>query len=97
MKFTRDLANTPAQVATPQKLAQIASELEGIETKVFDKEEIQRMGMGAYLAVGQGSVNPPEFIHIKYTGKNVKKKLLLSVKVFVLILADLILNRHLLC
>lgn len=80
MKFTRDLANTPAQVATPQKLAQIASELEGIETKVFDKEEIARMGMGAYLAVGQGSVNPPEFIHMKYTGKNVKKKIALIGK-----------------
>ena len=80
MKFTRDLANTPAQIATPQKLAQIASELEGVETKVFDKEEIQRMGMGAYLAVGQGSVNPPEFIHIKYTGKNVKKKIALIGK-----------------
>lgn len=80
MNFTRDLANTPAQIATPQKLAQIASELEGIETKVFNKEEIARMGMGAYLAVGQGSVNPPEFIHMKYTGKNVKKKIALIGK-----------------
>lgn len=80
MNFTRDLANTPAQIATPQKLAQIASKLEGIETKVFNKEEITRMGMGAYLAVGQGSVNPPEFIHMKYTGKNVKKKIALIGK-----------------
>ena len=80
MNFTRDLANTPAQIATPQKLAQIASKLEGIETKVFNKEEIARMGMGAYLAVGQGSVNPPEFIHMKYTGKNVKKKIALIGK-----------------
>lgn len=80
MNFTRDLANTPAQIATPQKLAQIASKLEGIETKVFNKEEIARMGMGAYLAVGQGSVNPPEFIHMKYTGKNVKKQIALIGK-----------------
>ena len=80
MNFTRDLANTPAQIATPQKLAQIASKLEGIETKVFNKEEIAKMGMGAYLAVGQGSVNPPEFIHMKYTGKNVKKKIALIGK-----------------
>lgn len=80
MKFTRDLANTPAQIATPTKLSEIAKELEGIETKVFDKEEIARMGMGAYLAVGQGSVQPPKFIHIKYTGKNVKKKIALIGK-----------------
>ena len=80
MKFTRDLANTPAQIATPTRLAEIAKELEGIDTKVFDKEEIERMGMGAYLAVGQGSVQPPKFIHMKYTGKNVKKKIALIGK-----------------
>ncbi len=80
MKFTRDLANTPAQIATPTKLAQIAKGLEGIETKVFDKDEIERMGMGAYLAVGQGSVQPPKFIHMKYTGKNIKKKIALIGK-----------------
>ncbi len=80
MKFTRDLANTPAQIATPTKLAEIAKGLEGIETKVFDKDEIERMGMGAYLAVGQGSVQPPKFIHMKYTGKNVKKKIALIGK-----------------
>ncbi len=80
MKFTRDLANTPAQIATPSKLAELAKGLEGIETKVFDKEEIERMGMGAYLAVGQGSVQPPKFIHMKYTGKNIKKKIALIGK-----------------
>ncbi len=80
MKFTRDLANSPAQIATPAKLAEIAKNLEGIETKVFDKEEIERMGMGAYLAVGQGSIQPPKFIHMKYTGKNVKKKIALIGK-----------------
>ena len=74
MKFTRDLANTPAQIATPAKLAEIAKSIEGVETKIFDKQEIERMGMGAYLAVGQGSVQPPKFIHMKYTGKNAKKK-----------------------
>lgn len=80
MKFARDLANTPAQIATPAKLAEIAQNFEGIETKIFNKEEIERMGMGAYLAVGQGSVNPPKFIHMKYTGKNPKKKIALIGK-----------------
>ena len=80
MKFTRDLANTPAQIATPSKLAELAKGLEGIETKVFDKEEIERMGMGAFLAVGQGSVQPPKFIHMKYTGKNPRKKIALIGK-----------------
>lgn len=75
MKFTRDLANEPAEYATPTKLAEIASNLDGITTKVYDKEEIERMGMGAYLAVGKGSAQAPKFIHMKYCGKNPKKKL----------------------
>ncbi|PWL79732.1 leucyl aminopeptidase [Candidatus Gastranaerophilales bacterium] len=80
MKLTRDLANEPAQFATPSKLAEVAKSLEGIQTQIYDKDEIERMGMGAYLAVGQGSVQPPKFIHMKYTGKNVKKKIALIGK-----------------
>lgn len=80
MKFTRDLANTPAQIATPAKLAEIAQNIEGVETKVFDKAEIEKMGMGAFLAVGQGSVNPPKFIHMKYSVENPKKKIALIGK-----------------
>ncbi len=75
MKFARDLANEPAQFATPSKLADIAQHLDGITTKVYDRDAIERMGMGAYLAVAQGSVQPPKFIHMKYTGKNPKKKI----------------------
>lgn len=80
MKLTRDLANEPAQFATPSKLAEVAKNIEGIQTQIFEKDEIERMGMGAYLAVGQGSVQPPKFIHMKYTGKNVKKKIALIGK-----------------
>lgn len=80
MKFARDLANEPADFATPSKLAEIASNLDGITTKIYDKEEIERMGMGAYLAVGKGSIQPPKFIHMKYTGKNAKKKIALIGK-----------------
>lgn len=75
MKFARDLANEPAAFATPTKLAEIASGLDGISAKIYDKEEIKNMRMGAYLAVGQGSSQPPKFIHMKYEGKNPKKKI----------------------
>ncbi len=75
MKFARDLANEPAAYATPSKLAEIAQNIEGVTTEVYNKDEIERMGMGAYLAVSKGSVEPPRFIHMKYTGKNVKKKI----------------------
>ncbi len=75
LDFARNLSNEPADFATPEKLAEIASNIEGVETKVYDKEAVERMGMGAYLAVGKGSAKPPKFIHMKYTGKNPKKKL----------------------
>ena len=80
MKFARDLANEPAAFATPAKLAEIASSLDGITTKVFDKEEVEKMGMGAFLAVGRGSALSPKFIHMKYSGNNPKKKIALIGK-----------------
>ena len=78
MKLTRDLANEPASFATPSKLAEIAKSLDGIETRVFEKEEIQ--DMGAFLAVGQGSSQPPKFIHMKYSCENPIKRVALIGK-----------------
>lgn len=75
MKLTRNLANEPAAFATPSKLAEIAQNIEGITTEVFDEEKIRELGMGAYLAVGQGSAQPPKFIHMKYLPENPKKRI----------------------
>ncbi len=75
MNFARDLANEPAQYATPQKLADLAKSFDGLETFVFEHEEIKARKMGAFLAVAQGSVNPPKFIHMKYTPQNPKKRI----------------------
>lgn len=80
MKFTRNIANEPAEYATPTKLAEMASRFEGLETKIFDKEEIKKMDMGAYLAVSRGSAEPPKFIHMKYSNGNPKKRIALIGK-----------------
>ena len=74
MTFARNLANEPAQFATPSELANIAQDFD-LETKIYDKEECEKMGMGAFLAVGQGSINEPKFIHMKYTCDNPKKRI----------------------
>ena len=74
MAFTRNLANEPAQYATPSELAAIACDL-GLETKIYDKEECEKMGMGAFLAVAKGSIQEPKFIHMKYSVANPKKKI----------------------
>ena len=74
MSFARNLANEPAQFATPDELANIAQDF-GLETKIYDKDECEKLGMGAFLAVGQGSIHEPKFIHMKYTCDNPKKRI----------------------
>lgn len=75
MKMARDLSNEPAQYATPTKLAEIAKKIEGAKVKIYEKDELEKMGMGAFLAVAKGSAQDPKFIHIKYTPENPKKKI----------------------
>jgi len=75
MKLARNLSNEPAAFSTPAKLAEIAQSLDGINTVVYDKEKIAQLGMNAYLAVAQGSVQPPKFIHMKYIPQNPKKRI----------------------
>jgi len=74
VNFARNLINEPAQFATPNELANLACDL-GLETKIYNKDECEKMGMGAFLAVGQGSAIEPKFIHMKYTCENPKKRL----------------------
>ena len=80
MDEARDLANEPAAYATPQKLAEIAQNIENVETKIYEVDEIKEMKMGAFLAVGQGSINPPKFIHVKYSPANARKRIALIGK-----------------
>ena len=75
MTFARNLANEPAQYATPTKLAEVAKKIEGVKTKIYEKDDIEKMEMGAFLAVSNGSSEFPKFIHIKYSTQNPKKKI----------------------
>lgn len=74
LNFARDLINEPAAEATPAELAETASSVEGIECKIFEKEEIEKMNMGAFLAVSKGSSVPPKFIHMNYKPCGTSKK-----------------------
>ncbi|MBR6722982.1 leucyl aminopeptidase [bacterium] len=75
MKLARNLANEPAAFATPSKLAEIAQSFEGVGTTIYEEEQIREMGMGAYLAVAQGSSQAPKFIHIKYAPEYPRRKI----------------------
>jgi leucyl aminopeptidase len=74
----RDLGNTPANVCTPSFLAaraeQLAREHKSVlQVQIFDRPEIERMGMGAFLAVARGSEEPPRFICLEYRGRGAAK------------------------
>ena len=71
----RDLINESSQYLYPETLANYAVENSGVKTTVYNKKQIEKMGMGAFLAVGQGSVHEPKFIHMEYKPKNAKRKI----------------------
>jgi len=69
--YTRGLQVLPGNLCTPAVLGERATELgrrHGIEVTVLDRAAITREGMGALLAVAQGSVEEPRFIVLEYKG-----------------------------
>lgn len=75
VNMARDLINESSQYLYPETLAQFAVENSNVKTTVYNKEQIKEMGMNAFLAVGQGSIHEPKFIHMEYKPQNPKKKI----------------------
>jgi leucyl aminopeptidase len=72
VNFSRELSWGPANDITPTKLAAEAERLAkeyGIKTTVFDRKEAQEKGLHSFLAVAQGTEEPPKFIIMEYQGK----------------------------
>jgi len=69
--FTRNLQMQPGNVCTPSYLAEEARKLaaaHGFKATILDKAQIRKEGMGALLAVAQGSAEEPRFIVLEYAG-----------------------------
>jgi leucyl aminopeptidase len=69
--LAKDLGNLPGNVCTPAYLAEQAQELgkrHGLKVEVLERKEIEKLGMNCFLAVAQGSVQPPKLITIEYQG-----------------------------
>jgi len=67
--FARALANEPANLLTPLKMAGAAREMaqqQGLECEVLERGDLERFGMGALLGVAQGSAEPPALIVLRY-------------------------------
>jgi leucyl aminopeptidase len=69
--WARDMVNEPAGVMTPARLASEARSLQrsGLAVSVAGRREIQKLRMGLYLGVAQGSVLEPQLIHVRYAPK----------------------------
>lgn len=80
--FGKELVNAPANVLTPEALAEEASKIAStygdvFSAKILDAEQCKELKMGSYLGVAAASANPPRFIHLCYKPSNgpIKAKL----------------------
>jgi leucyl aminopeptidase len=67
--FARELANLPANHCTPSDLAARARAVAkgaGMKIEVLERKDLEKLGMGAFLAVAQASDEPPKFIVIRH-------------------------------
>jgi leucyl aminopeptidase len=79
--LARGLQVLPGNVCTPSYLASRAEEVagrHGMTVTVLDQAALEREGMKALLAVGQGSAQEPRFIVIEYRGAEGKPVVLVG-------------------
>jgi leucyl aminopeptidase len=71
-KMARDLVNLPGNYLQAEDISKAAEESGkkyGYEVTVFNKKEIESLGMGGLLAVNKGSCAPPTFTILDYKPK----------------------------
>ena len=77
IKLTKDLGNTPPNIAIPTYLSEQAKKLcqsnAKLSCKIHGEKDLKRLQMGALLAVGAGSQHESQLIEIHYTGSTRKQ------------------------
>lgn len=72
IKIAKDLGNMPPNICTPTYLVNTVKELSSYYSnaniEILDAINMKKLGMNAYLSVGQGSFYPPVMPIIKYQG-----------------------------
>ncbi|MDO8264399.1 MAG: leucyl aminopeptidase [Gallionella sp.] len=78
MELTKTLGNLPGNICTPTYLAAKALALgkthKSIKTTVLEEKDMQKLGMGSFLSVTQGSGQPAKLITMEYQGADKKHK-----------------------
>jgi leucyl aminopeptidase len=84
VRLAKDLGNLPPNICTPTYLGEQAKKLAkdyGFKVEVLDKAQIEKLGMGSFLGVAQGSLEPPKLIVLQHTkGKKNQKPVALVGK-----------------
>jgi leucyl aminopeptidase len=84
VEFARELGCLPPNLCTPAYLAERAGDIADahaeVTLEVLERERMRELGMGALLAVSQGSANPPRLIVLQYRGGEDAKPLALVGK-----------------
>ncbi len=80
--LTRDLVNEPANILTTTEFARRIEQLReyGLSVKIMDEDELERLGMKALLAVGQGSKSPSRVAIMEWQGTEAERPLALIGK-----------------
>jgi leucyl aminopeptidase len=68
--FARDLVSEPANILYPEEFARRVKALTklGLEVEILGEKEMKKLGMGALLGVGQGSVRESQLAVIQWKG-----------------------------
>ncbi|HEU0189640.1 MAG TPA: leucyl aminopeptidase [Gallionella sp.] len=78
IELAKTLGNLPGNVCTPTYLAAKATALgkthKSIKTTVLGENDMQKLGMGSFLSVTQGSEQPAKLITMEYRGTDRKHK-----------------------
>ena len=84
VELARELVAAPPNSLTPAAMADVAATLaqnHGLDLKVLERSDCEAEGMGAFLAVSQGSDLDPKFIHLTYKGEGpIQRRLVLVGK-----------------
>ena len=75
--FARDLVNEPANRLSPTDLSDIAKDMahsNDVTCKVLDLDQVESLGMGAFVGVAVGYSRRTKFIHHSYSGDKKNKE-----------------------
>jgi leucyl aminopeptidase len=74
--FTKDLVSEPGNILFPGEYVKRISLLKkyGLNVKIYAENELKKLGMGALLGVGQGSIRQSYLVTVEWNGLNKKQK-----------------------